>query len=555
MARFFQLTLAAALTSPQALAFMTPYPTSRKKTKTASSKLVKSNSSLSATISVEPEKPLEGTHPKYPVENIVFQGGGAKGMIYTGCVGALDELGVRPYLKRFAATSAGCAPALFLSIGLNAEQFKKEMDSLDLTSFNDGAKNVPIGKNVFLGYNAFKNLGMHPATVPLDFFGDILERYTGNKDITFLEIYQRYGTELCITVSNVSRMQSEYCHVNTTPDMPVRRAMRASISLPFLFEPIELFEGEKYVDGALFANFPLKAFDGWYLSTSKEDSFFAKVREINPLVCDENTPRYEVVRAMKDGLFTSFQEPCQATVGFRIADDQSPDHAAYATFLQDLEKRISTAPDTSQKDGADNEIEFPQTKLAQAYLKKKEKELKLIENAETFENAYVEMCSWFIQNSDSLSGDSNHPRSVDTISTIKQINSNPPKDSFTPELFGMASWDEVICSMDFGDTGYITRSDIGRFWGKWGVRSAYLKNRTLKEISSLGGLGGEIFTSIMNIGEEILLRDPDNAKRTCTLDSKYVGLFNFELDQADKDFLFDLGKRDTLKWLQKKYDA
>ena len=45
-------------------------------------------------------------------------------------------------------------------------------------------------------------------------------------------------------MSNLSRGQTEYCHVNTTPHMPVRRAIRASMSLPILWQPIELFPGE-----------------------------------------------------------------------------------------------------------------------------------------------------------------------------------------------------------------------------------------------------------------------------------------------------------------------
>ena len=40
--------------------------------------------------------------------------------------------------------------------------------------------------------------------------------------------------------------------------MPIKLAIRTSMSLPFVFEPVELFEGETYVDGALFNNYPLK---------------------------------------------------------------------------------------------------------------------------------------------------------------------------------------------------------------------------------------------------------------------------------------------------------
>ena len=192
----------------------------------------------------------------------MFQGGGAKGVIYAGSIRALDELGILPYVKRAAAASAGCAPALFTCLGLDASQIEEETNKLNMKEFFDGYEGpIPFFGQYFLARNAFKHLGMHPCKKGLDYFGDILEKYGGDRDLTFKQLHNNFGRELCIAVSNVSRHQAEYCHVNTTPDMPIRKAIRASMSLPFLWEPVELNDvaGEKYVDGGLFTNFPLKA--------------------------------------------------------------------------------------------------------------------------------------------------------------------------------------------------------------------------------------------------------------------------------------------------------
>ena len=161
-----------------------------------------------------------------------------------------------PYIKRFAGTSAGCAAALCLALGLDGEQAKEECDLLDMETFND-SKSMFHNK-ISLAYNLMKKIGMHPADKCTDYFGELLEKYTGDSNLTFLDLYQQYGTELCIAVSNISRQQSEYLHVNTTPDLPIKLAIRASMSIPFLWRPIELFDGETYVDGGLFNNFPLK---------------------------------------------------------------------------------------------------------------------------------------------------------------------------------------------------------------------------------------------------------------------------------------------------------
>ena len=61
-----------------------------------------------------------------------------------------------------------------------------------------------------------------------------------------------------------------------------------------------------------------------------------------------------------------------------------------------------------------------------------------------------------------------------------------------------------------------------------------------------------MINSMYNVGEEGLLRDPSNAKRICSLRTKYVGLLDLKLEQGDKDFLYALGKRDTIAWLRQK---
>ena len=141
------------------------------------------------------------------------------------------------YVKRVAAASAGCAPALFLSLGLDGAQIRAETDRLDMPAFFDGDRRVPFCcKRLAMVHNLFAKLGIHPADEAIEYFGRVLDKYAGNADLTFLQLYQQTGRELCISVSNVSRGQAEYCHVNTTPGLPIRRAIRASMSLPFLWQ-------------------------------------------------------------------------------------------------------------------------------------------------------------------------------------------------------------------------------------------------------------------------------------------------------------------------------
>ena len=51
------------------------------------------------------------------------------------------------------------------------------------------------------------------------------------------QLYDLYGVELAIVVTNVSRASVELLHVKTAPNYPIRKAVRASMSLPIVLQP------------------------------------------------------------------------------------------------------------------------------------------------------------------------------------------------------------------------------------------------------------------------------------------------------------------------------
>ena len=46
------------------------------------------------------------------------------------------------------------------------------------------------------------------------------------------QLYKKTGIELALTSTNVVSEQAVIYHVKTTPDMPIRKAVRMSISIP-----------------------------------------------------------------------------------------------------------------------------------------------------------------------------------------------------------------------------------------------------------------------------------------------------------------------------------
>ena len=99
-----------------------------------------------------------------PIENIVFEGGGAKGIVYIGALEVLEEAGIKP--KRVAGSSAGGIIAGLVAAGFSAEEIKHvmtvEMNLLDLmdsrTTWDPKLKGFPIGFSNIV--NLFKHKGL-----------------------------------------------------------------------------------------------------------------------------------------------------------------------------------------------------------------------------------------------------------------------------------------------------------------------------------------------------------------------------------------------------------
>jgi len=127
-----------------------------------------------------------------------------------------------------------------------------------------------------------------------------------------------------------------------------------------------LIPGDLYVDGGLFDNFPLTAFDGWFLKSGPDGSFHDQVLKLNPKLLEDEASAVDAVKIFRESLVSSHAEPTQATIGFRITEVDYPDNVAYSAFLSGLEKKLGTNSFKSKetKTNKDVEVALPDTKLA-----------------------------------------------------------------------------------------------------------------------------------------------------------------------------------------------
>ncbi|XP_074645930.1 uncharacterized protein LOC141902188 [Tubulanus polymorphus] len=202
---------------------------------------------------------------KYDIENLVFEGGGTKGMAYCGALLALRDMEVLKNVKRFAGASVGSVMAMMCSIGMTPEEI------IEHFLFNsDFMQDAP---RIALLVNIIKNWGWLHGKRGVNVLEAIVEQKTGDRKTTFEQLYKKFGVELCIVVTNLTHQTPEYFHVKTTPHVSIAYAAIVSCSLPPLIKP-SFFRGSYYMDGGLLHNFPISAFDGWYLSMDPDKDYF-----------------------------------------------------------------------------------------------------------------------------------------------------------------------------------------------------------------------------------------------------------------------------------------
>jgi len=204
--------------------------------------------------------------------NLVFKGGGVRGIAYMGALEVLEELDVLKNIERVAGTSSGAIAATIVSFQKNISEMIEIFDTLDLQKVPQGAvdgkrKNIILLKNSENYTRLFERFGWYSSAYFHDWLQSIIaDQCRGNADATFNDFRKLGFRDLYIVVSNISRHRAEVFSVKTTPDVSVADAVRMSMSIPLFFEALR-FDGKRmgagdyYVDGGLYNNYPIHIFD------------------------------------------------------------------------------------------------------------------------------------------------------------------------------------------------------------------------------------------------------------------------------------------------------
>lgn len=286
-------------------------------------------------------QPLDFT--ENPPENLIFQGGGPKGLVYIGALEALQERDLLKNLRRVAGTSAGAITAALVAFRYSPSEIKNILLKFDLKEFLDpspgnekyleailrGAKEYkdsadPLSalKKAILEdkalllrpdklYNLLtKSAGLCEGEKFRDWMDEMIAKkvaaVTGKsidscRNLTFGELEEliqkgKGFRHLHVFASNFSKDSDPYSEGFSSEDefkkdVIISDAIRCSMSIPGIFKPAQLYVKrggrrqpigtDQYIDGGLRKNFPLEEFDRQKYTKNKTTTEKAKNKPFN----------------------------------------------------------------------------------------------------------------------------------------------------------------------------------------------------------------------------------------------------------------------------------
>jgi len=192
----------------------------------------------------------------YHFRNLVFEGGGVKGIAYVGAMQVLKEEGILKDIQRVGGTSAGAINATLFVLGFTNAQQRNIMKNLDFNNFMDDSWGVLRDANRLI--NRF---GWYKG----DFFHEWISRHIkkklGNPNATFKDLKEGGRPDLYVYGTNLSTGFGEVFSYEHTPTTRISDAVRISMSIPLFFAAIRNARDDVYVDGGVLNNYPVKLFD------------------------------------------------------------------------------------------------------------------------------------------------------------------------------------------------------------------------------------------------------------------------------------------------------
>jgi NTE family protein len=210
--------------------------------------------------------------------NLIFEGGGVKGIAYVGAMQVLNQRGILKNIRRVGGTSAGAINALLFTLGFDIPSQLQLLESTNFKKFMDDSFCIIQDIN-----RLTKLFGWFKGDFFSSWAGKLIKEKLGNEKATFKDLKDKKDKkrpDLYMIGTNLSTGYSEVFSHERQPNMPLAEALRISMSIP-LFFAAKRYGPRKdvYVDGGVMLNYPIKLFDRERYIERKEKRIAARATE------------------------------------------------------------------------------------------------------------------------------------------------------------------------------------------------------------------------------------------------------------------------------------
>jgi len=211
--------------------------------------------------------------------NLVFEGGGVKGIAYAGALQVLEDKALAAKLnglpgqktknstiladiERVCGASAGAITACLLACGATANEINTIVSETSFRKFMDDSWGILRDSKRVLS-----EFGWYKGDAFTNWIKKQVQALTGFPDLTFGDLVRRKAAdksagyrELYVVGTNLSTRMEVLFSAENTPDCPIWHAVRASMSIPLFFAAVQ-DRGNVLVDGGVAWNYPIDLFD------------------------------------------------------------------------------------------------------------------------------------------------------------------------------------------------------------------------------------------------------------------------------------------------------
>ena len=276
----------------------------------------------------------------YHFKNLVFEGGGVKGIAYVGAMEVMEQKAVLKQIARVGGTSAGAINAVMFALGYSNAETLRILKKLDFNNFLDDSWGmVRDSKRLIEDYGWYKGDYFH------DWISKLISKKLSNPNATFRDLREAKRPDLYVYGTNLSTRYGEVFSVEHTPSTRIADAVRISMSIPLFFAAFKNARKDVYVDGGVLNNYPVKIFDREKYLTGKPTKANSLTR---PYYADENK------KFLKKHPNSSPYIYNKETLGFRLdskqeigvfRDGAEPQHVKIDDFFDYVKALITTVVD------------------------------------------------------------------------------------------------------------------------------------------------------------------------------------------------------------------